>query len=68
MAATSKSDAKAGASDVAAYVATMARELKVMVDATEMVALGYLLELVRLEAEARAEDESNRFAQAGSRR
>jgi hypothetical protein len=38
----------------AAYVATMARELKAMVEPHELTLLAYLLELVRLEAEARA--------------
>ncbi|HEY7459585.1 MAG TPA: hypothetical protein VH765_12615 [Xanthobacteraceae bacterium] len=44
--------------EVAAYVATMARELKAMAEPQGLSALVYLLELVRLEAEARAADAS----------
>jgi hypothetical protein len=41
--------------EVAAYVATMARELKVMAARHDLSVLAYLLDLVRMEAEARAE-------------
>jgi hypothetical protein len=40
--------------EVAAYVATVARELQVMVEAYPMPALAYLLDLTRLEAETQA--------------
>jgi hypothetical protein len=42
------------AEEVAAYVATMAVELKGLVVPHKMQSLSYLLELVRLEAEQRA--------------
>ena len=42
------------AEDVAAYVATMAGELKDLVGPYELRSLAYLLDLVRLEAEERA--------------
>jgi len=48
--------------EVAAYVATMARELKVLVERHDLAALAYLLDLVRLEAEERSNGKSNRFA------
>jgi hypothetical protein len=41
--------------EVAAYVATMARELKTMAAQHDLSVLAYLLDLVRMEAEARAE-------------
>jgi hypothetical protein len=41
---------KLSAGDVAAYVETIARELKGLVDPHDMSTLAYLLELVRLEA------------------
>jgi hypothetical protein len=41
--------------EVAAYVATMARELKAMAASRDLSVLAYLLDLVRMEAEARAE-------------
>lgn len=37
--------------DVAAYVATLARDLKRMVERHDLATLTYLLELVRMEAE-----------------
>jgi hypothetical protein len=43
------------ADEVAAYVASMARELKVMAVRHDLSVLAYLLDLVRMEAEARAE-------------
>ena len=52
------SDAMPRSQEVAAYVATMARELKAMAEPQGLSALVYLLELVRLEAEARAVDAS----------
>jgi hypothetical protein len=42
------------AEEVAAYVATMALELKALVEPHDMKSLAYLLDLVRLEAEQRA--------------
>jgi hypothetical protein len=48
--------------EVAAYVASLARELKVLVERHDLAALAYLLDLVRLEAEERANGKSNRFA------
>lgn len=50
-----------GADEVASYVASMATELKSMVERHNLPALSYLLELVRMEAEARAAD-AQRFA------
>jgi len=47
------------AEQVAAYVASLARELKTLADAQKLSALGYLLDLVRIEAEERARHESN---------
>jgi hypothetical protein len=48
--------------EVAAYVATLARELKVLVERHDLAALAYLLDLVRLEAEERSASKTNRFA------
>jgi hypothetical protein len=45
---------------VAAYVASFARELKAMADCQRLAALGYLLDLVRIEAEERARQETRR--------
>lgn len=47
------------AEHVAAYVASLARELKTLADAQKLSALGYLLDLVRIEAEERARHESD---------
>ena len=44
------------AAEVAAYVATMAVELKGLASSHKMRSLSYLLDLVRLEAEERARD------------
>lgn len=60
--------AEARAEEVAAYVATIARDLKGMAERSRLEALGYLLELVRLEAEARASDGVTRVSQSSSRR
>ena len=46
------------AEQVAAYVASLARELKTLADAQKLSALGYLLDLVRIEAEERSRHES----------
>jgi hypothetical protein len=46
------------AEQVAAYVASLARELKILADSQRPSALGYLLDLVRIEAEERARAES----------
>ncbi|MCC6948267.1 MAG: hypothetical protein IT539_10920 [Bradyrhizobiaceae bacterium] len=54
-------DTEAKAADVAAYVATMTQELKSMAERHQLTALAYLLELARMEAEARAA-EGGRFA------
>lgn len=42
------------AEQVAAYVASLARELKAMAEGQRLSALGYLLDLVRIEAEEQA--------------
>jgi hypothetical protein len=55
-------DTKADASDVAAYVATMTGELKAMAEQIELSVLAHLLELARLEAEARARDSTGESA------
>ena len=47
------------AEHVAAYVASLARELKTLADAQKLSALGYLLDLVRIEAEERSRHESD---------
>lgn len=47
------------AEGVAAYVASLARELKMLADSQKLSALGYLLDLVRIEAEERARRESD---------
>lgn len=47
------------AEQVAAYVASLACELKTLADAQKLSALGYLLDLVRIEAEERARHESD---------
>lgn len=44
------------AEQVAAYVASLARELKILADSQRLSALGYLLDLVRIEAEERAQE------------
>ena len=48
------------AKDVAAYVETMAQELKGMVEPHNLPTLAYLLDLVRLEAAQRAKDPAAR--------
>ena len=48
------------AEQVAAYVASLARELKAMADSQRLSALGYLLDLVPIEAEERAQHDPNR--------
>lgn len=48
------------AGQVAAYVASLARELKTMADSQRLAALGYLLDLVRIEAEERTRQETRR--------
>jgi hypothetical protein len=42
------------AEQVAAYVASLAKELKTMAESQRLSALGYLLDLVRIEAEEQA--------------
>ena len=54
------------AEDVAAYVESMAEELKGMVEPHNLPTLAYLLDLVRLEAAERAKDSSNRLVASGS--
>jgi hypothetical protein len=62
------SDDPPQAEEVADYVASLARGLKEMADSQQLSVLGYLLDLVRLEAEERARRESggnrapNRFS------
>jgi hypothetical protein len=56
------------AEQVAAYVASLARELKAMADSQRLSALGYLLDLVRIEAEERAGPESKPEANGPHRR
>jgi hypothetical protein len=51
---SSDSNSEPEPEEVAAYVATMARELKVMAVRHDLSVLAYLLDLVRMEAEARA--------------
>jgi len=60
MAGRSAKDEEAKAADVAAYVATMTQELKATADQHQLTALAYLLDLARMEAEARAA-EGGRF-------
>ncbi len=48
------------AEQVAAYVASLARELKTLADSQHLAALGYLLDLVRIEAEERARQDRSR--------
>lgn len=55
-------DTPARPEEVAAYVATLARELKALVERHDLSALAYLLDLVRLEAEERSNGKTNRFA------
>jgi hypothetical protein len=50
------------AEDVAAYVASLALELKAMVEPHDLRSLAYLLDLVRLEAEEQAGRKADRFA------
>jgi hypothetical protein len=50
------------AEEVATYVASLARELKTLADGHKLSALGYLLDLVRVEAEERARAESDKVA------
>ena len=45
---------------VAAYVASLARELKTMAERQHLSALGYLLDLVRIEAEEQAHSQAGR--------
>ena len=62
MAGRAKDGAGPQAADVAAYVATMALELKMMVEPHDLRSLAYLLDLVRMEAEERAGGKPDRFA------
>ena len=62
MARQAKGKAGPQAEDVAAYVASMAEELKAMVEPHELRSLAYLLDLVRLEAEEQAGRKAGRFA------
>ncbi len=55
------------AADVAAYVATLTRELKELVEPYDMKSLGYLLDLVRLEAEQCVRDHGNAKLLTGKR-
>ena len=48
------------AEQVAAYVASLARELKTMAESQQLSALGYLLDLVRIEAEEQAHPQAQR--------
>jgi hypothetical protein len=48
--------------EVAAYVATMALELKTLVEPHDQRSLAYLLDLMRSEAEELAEGKPNRIA------
>jgi hypothetical protein len=48
------------AEQVAAYVASLARELKAMADSQRLAAHGYLLDLVRIDVEERARQETTR--------
>jgi hypothetical protein len=48
------------AEQVAAYVASLARELKVMADSQRLAALGYILDIVRNQSEERARQETRR--------
>jgi hypothetical protein len=65
MAGREKRDAGPQAEEVAAYVATMALELKTLVEPHDLPSLAYLLDLVRLEAEERAGRGPDRFAASG---
>ena len=56
MAAGGNKAAGSKAEDVAAYVASMARELKAMAEPHDLKPLVYLLDMVRMEAEERAGD------------
>jgi hypothetical protein len=56
MAGRKANDDAVGPAEVAAYVASMAHELKEMAERQQFKALAYLLELARMEAEARAAD------------
>ena len=62
MARQAKDKASPQAEEVAAYVASMAEELKAMVELHDLRPLAYLLDLVRLEAEEQAGRKANRFA------
>jgi hypothetical protein len=64
MAGRKANDDAAGPAEVAAYVASMAHELREMAERHQLTALAYLLELARLEAESRAADADR----GGSRR
>ena len=54
------------AEQVAAYVASLARELKTMAESQHLSALGYLLDLVRIEAEEQAHSQIGRKPQKAS--
>ena len=56
MAESNVSNAAPRAEDIAAYVETMAQELKGMVEPHNLPTLAYLLDLVRLEAAERAKE------------
>jgi hypothetical protein len=62
MAGRAKDDPGPRTEDVAAYVASMAEELKLMVEPHDLRSLAYLLDLVRLEAEEQAGRKADRFA------
>lgn len=61
MAGREKHDAGPQPEDVAAYVASMALELKALVEPHDLHSLAYLLDLVRLEAEERSEGKPKRL-------
>jgi hypothetical protein len=63
MAGPERVDEAKQAREVAAYVATLAHELKELVQPYPLRSLSYLLDLVQMEAElqARAQDANRRF-------
>lgn len=67
MAGAKDDDTEPDAGEVAAYVATMAQELKRLADGNDLRPLGYLLDLVRLEAEQTARDLSQSRGFVGER-
>lgn len=62
MAGRAKDGAGPQAEDGAAYVTTMALELKSLVEPHDLRSLAYLLDLVRMEAEERAGGKPDRFS------